>query len=44
MSVFPRYIPVPTQDAPESGRLILRDGSTGTPRQYARPRTTCPRS
>ena len=36
MSVFPRYIPVPTQDAPESGRLILRDGSTAQLR-IARP-------
>jgi len=31
-SVRPRYIPLPYQDAPESGRLILRDGSTATVR------------
>jgi acetyl coenzyme A synthetase (ADP forming)-like protein len=29
-SVRPRYIPTPYQDAPQSGRLILRDGSTAT--------------
>jgi acetate---CoA ligase (ADP-forming) len=27
-SVRPRYISIPSQDAPQSGRLILRDGST----------------
>jgi hypothetical protein len=26
--IRPRYIPLPSQDAPESGRLILRDGTT----------------
>src|SRR5262245_50526494 len=26
--VRPRFVPPPYQDAPESGRLILRDGST----------------
>jgi acetyl coenzyme A synthetase (ADP forming)-like protein len=26
--VQPRYLPLPSQDAPESGRLILRDGTT----------------
>jgi len=31
-SVRPRYIPLPYQDAPDSGRLILRDGSTATVR------------
>jgi GNAT superfamily N-acetyltransferase len=31
-SVQPRYIPLPYQDAPDSGRLILRDGSTATVR------------
>jgi acetyl coenzyme A synthetase (ADP forming)-like protein len=25
--VHPRYVPQPTQDAPESGRLLLRDGT-----------------
>ena len=29
-SVRPRYLPLPYQDAPESGRLILRDGTTAT--------------
>ena len=29
-SVRPRYVPTPYQDAPQSGRLILRDGSTAT--------------
>jgi acetyl coenzyme A synthetase (ADP forming)-like protein len=29
-SVRPRYIPTPYQDAPQSGRLILRDGSTAS--------------
>ena len=29
-SVHPRYIPLPYQDAPQSGRLILRDGTTAT--------------
>ena len=29
-SIRPRYIPVPTQDAPQSGRLILRDGTTAS--------------
>lgn len=28
--VRPRFIPTPSQDAPQSGRLILRDGSTAT--------------
>ena len=32
-SARPRYIPLPYQDAPESGRLILRDGSTATVRK-----------
>ncbi|HXV79177.1 MAG TPA: GNAT family N-acetyltransferase [Candidatus Binatia bacterium] len=27
-TVRPRYLPFPSQDAPESGQLILRDGST----------------
>ncbi len=31
-SARPRYLPLPYQDAPESGRLILRDGSTATVR------------
>ena len=29
-SVRPRYIPTPYQDAPQSGRLILRDGGTAS--------------
>lgn len=29
-SVHPRYFPTPYQDSPQSGRLILRDGSTAT--------------
>ncbi len=29
-SVRPRYLPIPTQDSPEAGRLILRDGTTAT--------------
>ena len=29
-SVRPRYLPFPSQDSPESGRLILRDGTTAT--------------
>ena len=29
-SVRPRYLPVPSQDAPQAGRLILRDGTTAT--------------
>lgn len=29
-SVHPRYVPFPYQDSPQSGRLILRDGSTAT--------------
>ncbi len=29
-TVRPRYLPLPSQDAPESGRLLLRDGSTAT--------------
>jgi acetate---CoA ligase (ADP-forming) len=28
--VRPRYLPLPFQDGPESGRLILRDGTTAT--------------
>src|SRR5262245_55893115 len=28
MPVQPRFLPLPYQDSPESGRLILRDGST----------------
>ncbi|HXG52430.1 MAG TPA: GNAT family N-acetyltransferase [candidate division Zixibacteria bacterium] len=32
----PRYVPVPSQDAPEGGRLILRDGTTASLR-IARP-------
>jgi acetyl coenzyme A synthetase (ADP forming)-like protein len=31
----PRYIPVPTQDAAESGRLILRDGTSASIRLAA---------
>jgi acetyl coenzyme A synthetase (ADP forming)-like protein len=31
-SVRPRYLPLPYQDSPESGRLILRDGTTATVR------------
>jgi hypothetical protein len=27
-SIRPRYIPLPSQDTPQSGRLILRDGTT----------------
>ena len=27
-SIRPRYIPLPSQDMPDSGRLILRDGTT----------------
>jgi acetyl coenzyme A synthetase (ADP forming)-like protein len=27
-SVRPRYLPLPYQDSPEAGRLVLRDGST----------------
>jgi acetyl coenzyme A synthetase (ADP forming)-like protein len=34
--VHPRYVPLPYQDAAESGRLILRDGSTAQVR-VARP-------
>ena len=30
VSVRPRYLPLPQQDSAESGRLILRDGSTAT--------------
>src|SRR5688572_32205101 len=30
MDLHPLYIPAPYQDAAESGRLILRDGSTAT--------------
>jgi acetyl coenzyme A synthetase (ADP forming)-like protein len=29
-SVRPRYLPIPSQDSPEFGRLILRDGTTAT--------------
>lgn len=29
-SVRPRYLPLPYQDSPQSGRLILRDGTTAT--------------
>jgi acetate---CoA ligase (ADP-forming) len=29
-TVRPRYLPLPYQDSPESGRLILRDGTTTT--------------
>ncbi|HEY7559299.1 MAG TPA: GNAT family N-acetyltransferase [Candidatus Binatia bacterium] len=29
-SVCPRYLPLPYQEAPESGRLILRDGTTAS--------------
>ncbi|HSE90882.1 MAG TPA: GNAT family N-acetyltransferase, partial [Candidatus Binatia bacterium] len=29
-TVRPRYLPLPSQDSPESGRLILRDGTTAT--------------
>ena len=32
VSVHPRYVPVPYQDSAESGRLILRDGTTATVR------------
>jgi acetate---CoA ligase (ADP-forming) len=35
-SVCPRYLPLPYQEAPESGRLILRDGTTASIR-IARP-------
>lgn len=28
--VYPRYVPIPFQDAADSGRLILRDGTTAT--------------
>lgn len=31
-AVRPRYLPIPYQDAADSGRLILRDGSTATVR------------
>jgi acetate---CoA ligase (ADP-forming) len=37
--VRPRYLPFPYQDSPQSGRLILRDGSTATIR-IARPSDT----
>jgi acetyl coenzyme A synthetase (ADP forming)-like protein len=30
VSVRPHYLPFPQQDSPESGRLILRDGTTAT--------------
>ncbi|HYT53146.1 MAG TPA: GNAT family N-acetyltransferase [Verrucomicrobiae bacterium] len=30
VSVRPHYLPLPQQDSPESGRLILRDGTTAT--------------
>jgi acetate---CoA ligase (ADP-forming) len=30
VAIQPRYLPVPYQDAAESGRLILRDGSTAS--------------
>lgn len=30
MSVRPRFIPLPYQDSPQAGRLILRDGSTAS--------------
>lgn len=36
-SVRPRYIPLPSQHAPDSGRLILRDGTTAEIR-IAQPR------
>ena len=26
--IYPRYVPIPYQDSTESGRLILRDGTT----------------
>jgi hypothetical protein len=29
-SIRPRYLPLPQQDSPEAGRLILRDGTTAT--------------
>lgn len=35
-TIRPRYVPTPYQDAPEAGRLILRDGSTAHVR-LARP-------
>ena len=35
-AVRPRYLPLPSQDAPDRGRLILRDGTTATLRP-ARP-------
>jgi acetyl coenzyme A synthetase (ADP forming)-like protein len=35
-AVHPRYLPVPYQDSAESGRVILRDGTTATVR-LARP-------
>lgn len=31
-SIHPRYLPVPYQDSAESGRLVLRDGTTATVR------------
>ena len=37
VAVQPRYLPVPYQNAVDSGRLILRDGSTATVR-LANPR------
>jgi predicted CoA-binding protein/GNAT superfamily N-acetyltransferase len=30
VSIRPRYLPLPQQDSPEAGRLILRDGTTAT--------------
>ena len=30
LPVRPRYVPLPYQDSPESGRLILRDGTSAT--------------
>jgi len=35
-AVHPRYLPLPVQDSLESGRLILRDGTTATLRQAQR--------
>ncbi len=38
-TAHPRFVPLPTQDSPESGRLLLRDGTTAHIRQ-ARPEDT----
>ena len=41
-SVRPRYLPIPSQDSPEFGRLILRDGTTATIRLTTREDQTSP--